>query len=89
MKSVTTTKFRKAFDKLPEEIQQRARNSYNVWKQDPYHTSLHFKQVHQHQPIFSVRVGLSYRALGVKEGDTIIWFWIGSHEEYNKLIREI
>ena len=89
MKSVTTTKFRKAFDNLPEEIQQRARNIYNVWKQDPYHTSLHFKKVHQHQPIFSVRVGLSYRALGVKEGDTMIWFWIGSHEEYNKLLREI
>jgi hypothetical protein len=44
------------------------------------------KRVHEHNPIYSVRIGLHYRALGLKEDDTIIWFWIGSHAEYDKLI---
>ncbi|MEJ7680003.1 MAG: hypothetical protein WKG06_19525 [Segetibacter sp.] len=50
---------------------------------------LHFKQVHHQQPIYSVRVGLSYRALGIKQEETMIWFWIGSHEDYNKLIVQL
>ena len=86
---MTTSKFRKAFEKLPAEIQQRARQAYTIWKENPNHPSLHFKQIHETQPIFSVRVGLSYRAIGIKEKDVMVWFWIGSHEEYNNLIRQI
>ena len=89
MRSVTTSKFRKAFEKLPTEIQQRARQAYTIWKENPNHPGLHFKQIHETQPIFSVRVGLSYRAIGIKEEDVMVWFWIGSHEEYNNLIRQI
>ena len=89
MRSVTTSKFRKAFEKLPTEIQQRARQAYTIWKENPNHPSLFFKQIHKTQPIFSVRVGLSYRAIGIKEEDVMVWFWIGSHEEYNNLIRQI
>jgi hypothetical protein len=44
------------------------------------------KQVHATRPIFSVRVGLGYRALGVREGDEMIWFWIGSHADYDQLL---
>ncbi len=86
MKSVTTERFRKSFANLPHEIQERARKSYNLWKQDRNHPGLHFKQVHNQQQIYSIRVGLSYRALGVRQGDTMIWFWIGSHEDYNNII---
>ena len=86
---MTTNRFRKAFDKLPKEIQERARSAYKSWKSDPNHPSLHFKQIHSQQSIYSVRVGLSYRALGVRQEDTIIWFWIGSHEDYNNLIAEL
>lgn len=82
MQSVTTGKFRKAFVRLPAEVQTRARQTYQLWKQNSSHPSLHFKQVHQEKPIYSVRIGLSYRALGVKNDDTMIWFWIGSHETY-------
>ncbi len=88
MKSVTTERFRKAFENLPKEIQERARKGYNLWKQDSYHPSLHFKQV-TIKPIYSVRIGLSYRALGIKQEETMIWFWIGSHEDYNKLIIQL
>ena len=70
-------------------MQERARKAYNLWKQDNLHPSLHFKQVQNQQSIYSVRVGLSYRALGIKQEDTIIWFWIGSHEDYNNLIGQL
>lgn len=53
---------------------------------EPTHPSLRFKQVHQTRPICSARVGLGYRALGVREGEDIVWFWIGSHAEYDRLI---
>lgn len=86
MKSVTTERFRKAMDKLPLDIQKRARQIYKTWLQNNHHPSLHFKQIHKTELIYSVRVGLSYRAVGLIEDDTIIWFWIGSHEEYNNLI---
>jgi len=87
MKSVTTSRFRKCYEDLPENIKENAKKAYQLWKTDPYHASLQFKQVHDQRPIFSVRIGLSYRAFGIQEGETIIWFWIGSHEEYNHLIK--
>lgn len=52
-----------------------------------WHQSLQFKQVHPVEPIFSVRVGMGYRALGIREENTVIWFWIGSHADYDALIR--
>jgi hypothetical protein len=85
LQSVTTSKFRKAFDNLPEDIKKLARKSYSIWKIEPYHPSLQFKRIHSKEEIYSVRIGLSYRALAVKEEGIVIWFWIGSHEDYNKL----
>jgi mRNA-degrading endonuclease RelE of RelBE toxin-antitoxin system len=89
VKSVTSTRFRKAFEKLPKEIQQRAKQAYLIWKDNPHHPGLNYKQIHETQPIFSVRVSLSYRAIGIKEEDVMIWFWIGSHEDYNNLIKQL
>jgi len=54
LKSVTTDKFRKSFAKLPKNIQERARRSYQLWKLNNNHPGLHFKQIHNHQPIYSV-----------------------------------
>jgi hypothetical protein len=82
-------KFWKAFAKLPKHIQLKARASYQLWKRTPFHPSLQFKQIHTVRPIFSVRIGIGWRALGLKEGDEMVWFWIGSHEEYNKLIAKL
>ena len=89
MKSVTTPRFWKAFDKLPIGIQTRARNCYLIWRDNPQHPGLHFKQIHNSEPIYSVRIGLSYRALGRLEDVTMIWFWIGSHEEFNSMINNL
>ncbi len=86
MKSVTTSRFRKAFEKLPKRTQIKARDNYRLWQENPNHPSLNFKQIHSSQPIHSVRVGIGYRALGVKQDQTMVWFWIGSHEEYNTII---
>jgi hypothetical protein len=89
MKSVTTPRFWKAFDRLPNRIQTKARNSYLMWRENPMHPSLHYKQIHSSEPIYSVRIGLAYRAVGRLEQETMIWFWIGSHEEYNTMINNL
>jgi len=86
MKSRTTERFRKAFSGLPDRIREQARTAYRLFQQNPFHPSLHFKQVHPSKPIFSVRISREYRALGVMQADTIVWFWIGSHSDYDNLL---
>jgi hypothetical protein len=53
------------------------------------HPSLSFKRVGKATESYSVRVGIGWRALGVKDKDTMIWFWIGSHSDYNNLIKHV
>jgi hypothetical protein len=86
IESRVTRSFRTAFDALPDEIQARARRAYHLFRDHPEHPSLRFKKVSQLENVYSVRIGLGYRALGVLEGSTIIWFWIGSHADYDRLI---
>lgn len=88
MNSHTTEKFRKAFAELPADVQKQARQAYRLFIENPRHPSLRFKPIHSNRPIYSVRVGIDYRAVGIKEDDDIIWYWIGSHAEYDKLIRQ-
>ena len=71
MNSHTTRRFRDALNTLPEEVQRQARAAYRVFVDDPFHPSLRFKQVHPTRPIYSVRINLAYRALGVREDDEI------------------
>jgi mRNA-degrading endonuclease RelE of RelBE toxin-antitoxin system len=85
VKSWRTSAFRRAFSKLPKAIQRQARQAYKLFSNDPSHPSLQFKKVHPKRPIYSVRIGLGYRALGTKTGDDLVWFWIGSHSEYDRL----
>jgi len=87
MRSETSTRFRKAYDALPPRMRVLADKAHGIWKQNPSHPSLYFKQVHPDPPVFSVRISLGYRALGVKEGDTMVWFWIGSYAEYDLLLK--
>lgn len=89
MLSNATKKFWKAFDKLDETVQKQARASYELFKQEPRHPSLHFKQVHNTLSVYSVRVNLNHRALGIVEDNTVIWFWIGPHDEYEKIISRL
>ncbi len=87
MNSRLTDDFLECFARLPDEIKALARKAYRLWRQNPAHPGLQFKRIHGREPLFSVRVGLGWRAAGLMEGDTITWFWIGSHAEYDKLIR--
>ncbi len=89
MRSETTQKFWKAYEHLDETVQKQARASYELFRKNPYHPSLHFKQVHSKLPVYSARVNLNHRALGILEQDTIIWFWIGPHEDYEKIISRL
>ncbi len=87
MKARTTRSFWKHYWNLPPVIRHRAQQAYELWRADPSHPSLFFKRVKESQPLYSVRIGLSYRALGLRKGDTLTWFWIGTHTEYDKLIK--
>lgn len=87
MKSCTRTSFWKAYWALSPEVRQRAKEAYRLWRQNPSHPSLRFKQVKPSAPVYSVRIGLNHRALGLLKDDTMTWFWIGSHDEYDRLLR--
>lgn len=89
MKSRTTAQFRKAFADLPEQVQKQTREAYRQFKQDPRHPSLRFKKVHPELPIYSARISKSYRVIGQLEGDTVIWFWVGSHTKYDMLLSQL
>ena len=89
MRSRTTGRFRKAFQRLPERTQRQARGAYRLFEQNPNHPSLRFKRVHPTRPVYSVRITIEYRALGVRDADEIVWFWIGSHADYEKLISRL
>lgn len=75
-------RFWRNFDQLSPEIQQLARENYELLKENPQHPSLRFKRVGEY---WSVRVGLSFRAVGIDAPNGILWFWIGLHEEYDRL----
>ncbi|HYQ86390.1 MAG TPA: hypothetical protein VES59_04000 [Bacteroidota bacterium] len=89
MKSRTSERFRDAFSMLPEEIKQRSHKAFALWKSDPSHPSLKFRQISPKEHIYSVRIRIGWRALGVREGDTITWFWIGSHAVYDRLVSRL
>ena len=83
MKHFATPDFWKAYEALPAHVRRLADTNYQLLKTNPRHPSLHFKRIGR---FWSVRVGLHFRALGVDASDGVIWFWIGSHAEYDKLI---
>jgi hypothetical protein len=89
VKSRTTAQFRKLFADLPEQIQEQTRQAYRQFIENPTHPSLRFKKVHPELPIYSARINKDYRSVGQLEGDTIIWFWVGSHANYDRLLRRI
>jgi hypothetical protein len=76
--------FWEAYGKLPARVRDLADKNYELLKLDPQRASLRLKKVGR---FWSVRVGLRYRALAVESGDDLVWFWIGSHADYDALIR--
>lgn len=83
MKHFASSKFWKFYDELPENIRLLADKNFGLLKQDSNHPSLHFKKVGHYR---SVRVGLIYRALAVEVNDGLLWFWIGKHADYERMI---
>lgn len=81
--------FRRDFVRLPRDIQQRARGAYRRFQADPAHPSLQFKRLNASLPLWSVRVTDSYRAVGVRRDDVIVWFFIGTHAEYDRMLAKL
>jgi hypothetical protein len=75
--------FWKHYNSLPLQVRNLADKNFQLLKTNPKHPSLHFKQINK---LWSVRVGKQYRALGLDDPKGIIWFWIGTHADYDKLI---
>jgi hypothetical protein len=89
MNSRTTRQFRELFARLPTYVQQQAREAYRLFRDNPSHPGLHFKKVDDNPPTFTARVGIGYRAVGALDGNTMVWFWIGSHADYDKLLAQM
>jgi hypothetical protein len=86
--SELTDDFRSCFRRLPSRIKRLARKNYQIWKASPQHPSIDFKRVGKKSSVYSIRVGIGWRALGLKQRDTILWFWIGSHAEYDRMLKK-
>lgn len=82
----TTDRFWKCLGKLPEPVKKISRKNFELLKADPSHPSLYFKKVGK---FWSVRIGANYRALAIEDGEDFIWVWIGTHDEYEKMIKDI
>jgi hypothetical protein len=89
LKSETTESFRKQFGAAPTAVQLKIREAHQLWAENPHHPSLRFKKVHATLPIFSARVDLDWRAVGILKADTMIWFFVGPHGEYERLLRQL
>ncbi len=84
MRHRAAPRFWECYRNLPEEVRDLADRSFRLLQTDPKHPSLHFKKVGK---LWSVRIGLAYRALAVQDGEDFVWIWIGNHDDYDKLIR--
>ncbi len=84
MKHFASSSFWDNYEKLPRSIQELANRNFDLLKKNPRHPSLHVKKVGQY---WSARVGKRHRALAVEIEDGLIWFWIGTHSDYDKHAR--
>jgi mRNA-degrading endonuclease RelE of RelBE toxin-antitoxin system len=85
MKSKTVDDFWELYEKLPEEIRERAEKAYDLWLENHSHPSLQFKKLQGYKDLYSVRINQSYRVVGKLKEDTIYWFWIGSHADFDDI----
>lgn len=83
MKHRATPAFWKAYRRLPDGVRAQANKSYALLKENPHHQSLRLKKVGR---LWSVRVSKGYRALAVENEGRLVWFWIGSHADYDAMI---
>jgi len=84
LKSLATKRFWKCYGELPGEVRNLADRYYKLWKENPFNPTLSFEEIRS--DIWRIKIGYRYRALAKRYNDTIVWIWIGSHEDYNKLL---
>ena len=87
MRSQATPRFWHLLKNLPTEVQRLAVKNYRLWQADANHPSLRYRRLEGRGNLATVRIGDHYRALGLLEPGMVLWIWIGSHAEYNRLIR--
>ena len=85
MKSRTRPSFWRAYAALDPSAREAARPAYRLFVENPTHVSLRFKKLGGYDHVWSVRVNEQYRAVGERQGTTIWWAWIGTHNEFDKL----
>lgn len=85
--SFAVDSFWNCYKTLPKKQKKLARKQYALWLNEPSYPSLSFKRISSSEPIFSIRISKSYRALALKESDVYYWFWIGNHDDYERLIK--
>ncbi len=86
MNHFTLPRFWQHYHELPKTIRELADKNYLLLKAVPFHPSLHLKKVGKKKHLWSVRVGEHYRALGLDKSEGVVWFWIGTHAEYDKIL---
>lgn len=89
MNSHTLAKFWEFYYCLPVSVQRKADKAYQIWCENPGSSGLCFKRVGKTRPVYSVRIGDDYRALGLLHGDTVTWFWIGTHDDCMRLLKHM
>ena len=83
MTSLTRPSFWRAHAALDPRVKEAARRAYQIFSANPDHPSLRFKKLQGYENVWSVRINEQYRAVGERNGDTIEWAWIGSHNEFD------
>jgi hypothetical protein len=86
MTHIALPRFWQCYRRLPADVQKLADKNFELLKADPHHPSLHFKKIGGVKSVWSVRVGEHYRALAREKSEGLVWFWIGSHAEYDRLL---
>lgn len=88
MKSKRTRQFHELYDALPKGVQKQADKAYEMFVLDEHHPGLNFKSLEIDIAWYSVRIGINYRAVCVLDPPNWVWFWIGSHADYDKLLKQ-
>jgi plasmid maintenance system killer protein len=83
MISLANADFQECYQKLPETLQKATREACERFMANPGHPSLRFKKLAGYPNVWSVRVNDDYRVVGMRDGDTITWFFVGNHKSFD------
>jgi hypothetical protein len=87
--SRTSSDFRRDLAQVPPAIKRQAREAYRLFSRNPQHPSLKFKKLPPHEDLWSVRINSDCRAIGRYRGEVLLWFFVGSHADYDKLVSRL